>query len=89
MVPRQYGVRNHQYKLMRFYPFDEWEFYDLKKDPDELSNEYKSPAYASQIAEMKTELDRLRQHYDDDSDVTVQPNKWQKKMRTRATAAVN
>jgi len=89
MVPRHYGVRNHQYKLMRFYQFDEWEFYDLEKDPDELNNEYNNPAYANQIAEVKTELDRLRQHYDDDSDVMVKPEQWQKKMRTPATAAIN
>jgi len=84
MVPRHYGVRSHQYKLMRFYQFDEWEFYDLEKDPDELSNEYNNPAYATQIAEMKTELTRLRKHYDDDSDVTVQSKQWQKNMREPA-----
>jgi arylsulfatase A-like enzyme len=89
MVPRQYGVRNHKFKLIRFYQFDEWEFYDLEKDPDELSNEYDNPAYAAQILEMKTELDRLRKHYDDDSDVHVMPNEWQKKMREPATAAAN
>jgi hypothetical protein len=87
-VPRHYGVRSQRYKLMRFYQFDEWEFYDLEKDPDELRNEYNNPAYANQIAEMKTELDRLRKHYDDDSDVTVQPKEWQKKMRNPVTAAV-
>jgi len=82
MIPRHYGVRSHQYKLMKFYQFDEWEFYDLKNDPDELSNEYENPTYARQIAEMKTELERLRKHYDDDSDVSVKPKQWQEKMRT-------
>ena len=82
MVPRQYGVRNHRYKLIRFYQFDEWEFYDLESDPDELTNEYDNPAYATQIAEMKGELDRLRELYDDDSDVAVKPLEWQTEMRT-------
>lgn len=81
MVPRHYGVRNGRYKLMRFYQFDEWEFYDLKEDPDELTNQYENPEYASQIAQMKAELQRLRVHYDDDSDVSVMPAEWQKKMR--------
>ena len=87
MVPRHYGVRSDRYKLMRFYQFDEWEFYDLEKDPDELQNEYNNPAYAAQIAEMKTELERLRTVYDDDSDVAVQPEEWQKKMREPVAAA--
>jgi len=81
MVPRHYGVRGERYKLMRFYQFDEWEFYDLEKDPDELTNQYNNPEYQSVIAKMKGELERLRQHYDDDSDVSVQSTQWQAKMR--------
>ncbi len=81
MVPRHYGVRSHRYKLMRFYQFDEWEFYDLENDPDELTNQYNNPEYAEQIAEMKAELKRLREHYDDDSDVIVMPKEWQDKLR--------
>lgn len=86
MVPRQYGVRNHRYKLMRFYQFDEWEFYDLDKDPDELTNQYNNPEYADAIAEMKTELERLRKVYDDDSDVSVKPQQWQDELRNPAVA---
>ena len=81
MVPRHYGVRSERYKLMRFYQFDEWEFYDLKNDPDELTNEYNNPRYASQITEMKVELERLRDLYDDDSDVAVKSQEWQDEMR--------
>ena len=33
MVPRHFGVRTETQKLMRFYQFDEWEFYDLGKRP--------------------------------------------------------
>jgi arylsulfatase A-like enzyme len=82
MVPRHYGVRTETHKLMRFYQFDEWEFYDLQADPDELKNEYNNPAYADEIAELKTELERLRDHYDDDSDVSVESDEWQHEMRT-------
>jgi arylsulfatase A-like enzyme len=81
MVPRHYGVRTHRYKLIRFYQFDEWEFYDLQNDPDELTNQYNNPEYADEIAEMKQELERLRKQYDDDSDVAVMPAEWQAKMR--------
>jgi arylsulfatase A-like enzyme len=84
MVPRHYGVRTHEYKLMRFYQFDEWEFYDLVNDPDELTNEYNNPKYAEKIAEMKAELERIRKHYQDDSDVSVQSQEWQDKLRKPA-----
>ena len=39
MVPRHNGVRGERYKLMHLYQFDEWEFYDLQEDPDELQNQ--------------------------------------------------
>lgn len=81
MVPRHYGVRSHQFKLMRFYEFDEWEFYDLVNDPDELTNQYRNPEYQDSIAEMKSELDRLRDVYEDDSDVSVKPKEWQATVR--------
>ena len=82
MVPRHYGVRNQRYKLMRFYQFDEWEFYDLENDPDELVNEYNNPEYADVVSEMKRELDRLREQYQDDSDVAVLPVERQTELRT-------
>ena len=81
MVPRHNGVRTETHKLMHFYQFDEWEFYDLKNDPDELTNQYNNPAYADKVAELKTELERLRKHYDDTSDMSVKPMEWQKERR--------
>ena len=86
MVPRHNGVRNERYKLMHFYEFDEWEFYDLQEDPDELSNEYENPEYAERIVEMKAELERLRVHYDDQSDMQEKPEEWQRKVRTPSPA---
>ena len=83
MVPRQYGVRTETHKLMKFYEFDEWEFYDLENDPDELKNQYNNPACAEKIAELKTELERLRTHYQDDSPVGVKPKEWQDTQRPK------
>ena len=77
MVPRHYGIRTRDRKLMRFYQFDEWEFYDLEKDPDELTNQYNNPQYAAEIAHLKQQLDELREYYHDDSDVSVKPAAWQ------------
>ncbi len=65
MVQQHYGVRNKDYKLIYFYDLDEWEFYDLNKDPDELTNTYDDPANADIISAMKTELQRLRKLYGD------------------------
>jgi len=81
MVPRHNGVRDKGYKLMHFYQFDEWEFYDLTADPDELSNEYENPKFANQIKTLKKELKRLEKYYEDDSDRKVMPADWQSQYR--------
>ena len=81
MVAKHYGIRTSRYKLIRFYQFDEWELYDLKKDPDELKNLYGKPKYADTIAELKRGLENLRTRYRDNSDVSVMPAEWQKKYR--------
>lgn len=88
MVPKHCGVRTHRHKLIWFYQFDEWEFYDLEKDPEELHNQYNNPAYAEKITELKQELERQRKYYDDQSDVSVKPKEWQEKIR-KVPAASN
>jgi uncharacterized sulfatase len=42
-----------------------WEFYDLKNDPEETVNKYDDPKYADVIAELKAELDKMRQDLDE------------------------
>ncbi|MEM7392333.1 MAG: sulfatase/phosphatase domain-containing protein, partial [Verrucomicrobiota bacterium] len=84
MVPRHFGIRTERYKLMKFYEFDEWEFYDLKTDPDELTNLYNNPEYKEKIEQVKKQLDDLRTYYDDDSPVGVKPKAWQQKVRPGA-----
>ena len=81
MVPRQNGIRTQRYKLIQFYEFGEWEFYDLETDPDELVNLYSDPAYADQIAATRKQLEELRAHYGDDTVGAEKPEKWQKEMR--------
>ncbi len=84
-MPRHYGVRNDRYKLIHFYQFDEWEFYDLETDPDELQNLYEHADYADEIATMKVELERLRAAYQDDSDVAELPAEEQQQLRSPVT----
>ena len=52
-VKRHYGVRTNDYKLIHFYnDVDEWELYDLKKDPHEMCNVYNDPGYAPVRSDM-------------------------------------
>ncbi len=83
MVPRHYGIRTARYKLMHLYHFDEWEFYDLETDPDELTNLYNDPSQAKLVAEMKRKLSALQDHYEDDSNMSVMPQQWQDDVRAR------
>jgi arylsulfatase A-like enzyme len=62
-VRRHYGVRTDRYKLAYFYNLDEWEFFDLEKDPREMVSRYDDPEYAEKIQELKNELSRLRDLY--------------------------
>jgi len=62
-VRRHYGIRTDRYKLAYYYNLGEWEFFDLKRDPNELVSRYEDPEYSSQIEELKNELTRLRQLY--------------------------
>lgn len=83
MVPGHIGIRTDRYKLIRFYQFDEWEFYDLKADPDEVTNLYGSKAHSKTIAQLKGDLEKLRKHYRDDSDISAMPDDWRRKFRPK------
>ncbi len=76
MVPRHNGIRTRRYKLLHFYQFDEWEFYDLEQDPDEKENRY--DANSDLIKKMKGQLRQLVEKYDDNSDFSAFPPTVQK-----------
>lgn len=59
------GVRNKQHKLIYFYTVDEWELYDLKKDPLEQNNLVHSKQHIKILAGMKGELKKTRTFYED------------------------
>lgn len=63
MVHRHEGVYDGRFKLMNFYDLGEWEFYDLKTDPQEMRNQYGNPDYAADVERLKEELSRLRGQY--------------------------
>lgn len=64
-VLQHLGVRGERYKLIYFYPVEEWELYDLKQDPYEQKNLIRSASHQKIIREMKSVLLELRNQYDD------------------------
>ncbi|MPM99304.1 Multifunctional alkaline phosphatase superfamily protein [bioreactor metagenome] len=61
-----YGVRTERYKLIHFYQVvDEWELYDLEKDPREMKSVYNDPAYAKIRAQLHKQLITLQKKYKD------------------------
>jgi len=65
-VSPHFGVSDGRYKLIRFYnKVNEWEFYDLKNDPSEMTNVYNNKAYAAQIKKSKNQLSQLIKKYED------------------------
>ena len=65
-VRRHYGVRTERYKLIRFYgDMDEWELFDLQADPREMNNLYGKTGYEGITGELRAELKRLQEQYDD------------------------
>jgi arylsulfatase A-like enzyme len=61
-----YGVRTDRYKLIYFWKKDQWECYDLQKDPQEMNNIYSDPAAQKTVAALKAELLRLKAEVKDD-----------------------
>ncbi|MCH5599786.1 sulfatase family protein [Niabella ginsengisoli] len=80
-VKRHYGVRTDRYKLIHFYyDVDEWELYDLEKDPEEMNNVYNDPKYKTVRTTMHKKLNQLRKQYkdSDEKDQRFLPKKKQK-----------
>ena len=58
-------MRTDRYKLISYYkPSQEWELFDLEKDPDELQSVYDDPAYMNVREHLNGKLAELRMKYD-------------------------
>jgi arylsulfatase A-like enzyme len=65
-VAAHYGVRTDRYKLIYFNKLDQWELYDLLKDPIETHNLYADPTYAELVSKLKAEMYRLKKELKDE-----------------------
>ena len=79
--PAHYGIRTKDYKLIFYYglPLDApgalaepttpgWELYHLARDPQELRNVYRHPAYAEVVLALKSELLAMKERIGDTDD---------------------
>ncbi|AWB68941.1 sulfatase [Saccharobesus litoralis] len=72
-VKRHYAIMTKRYKLIHFYhDVDEWELYDLQRDPKEVNNVYHDASYRDQLAKLKQQLRDLRIQYKDSPELDQQ-----------------
>ncbi len=70
-VKRHYGISDARYKLIHFYyDIDEWEMYDLEKDPHEMNSVYNDPEYAEVRKDLHERLKKIREKYGDSDELT-------------------
>ena len=62
-VPKHYGIRTDQYKLIHYYEQGDWELYDLEADLSEINNIYPNKEYHSIQVGLKEKLKNLHQKY--------------------------
>jgi arylsulfatase A-like enzyme len=68
-----YGIRTERYKLISYYSANEWELFDLEKDPDEMESLFKwdgyavHPGYEKVAHNLVKELKQLRNKYNDNT----------------------
>ena len=76
-VEPHYGVRTDRYKLISYYGINQWELFDLEKDPDEMESLCLNgawriqPGYEGVAREMLQKLKDIRETYKDTSGVPV------------------
>lgn len=59
-VKKHYGIRTDRYKLIHFYDdIDEWELYDLEKDPKEMRNLIHHPDYRDIQKDLEERLAKM------------------------------
>jgi arylsulfatase A-like enzyme len=70
-VAPHYGIRTERYKLIHYCLTDEWELFDLQKDPQEMRSLYNDPQYADLIKELKIRLQQMEKQYNVPPDLRI------------------
>ncbi|MCF7669002.1 MAG: sulfatase-like hydrolase/transferase [Verrucomicrobia bacterium] len=84
-VPKHYGVRTRQFKLIHYYELGEWELFDFLHDPDEMRNVYSEPEYQDKVKELKSELLRLQENYNQKNPEASHQERVQKLLKESAS----
>lgn len=63
-VPQHFGVRTQQHKLIYFPQSDEWNLFDLQRDPSEMQSVHAAAEYQDLKTELTQEFMRLREVYE-------------------------
>ena len=63
-VPQHFGVRTAMHKLIYFPKSNEWNLFDLARDPQEMTSVHDHSAYATTQSRLKAEFHRLREQFD-------------------------
>ncbi len=63
-VPQHFGVRTQTHKLIYFPQTDEYNLFDLWRDPMEMRSVHADPEYRLTREELEAEFDRLREQFD-------------------------
>ncbi|MFC4994112.1 sulfatase [Rubritalea tangerina] len=74
-VPQHYGVRTKTHKLFYLPATQEWQMFDLVKDPEEMVSVYENPEYSKVREELTQEYYRLRAYYEAPSYEEYAPKK--------------
>jgi len=70
-VAPHYGIRTERFKLISYYDRNEWELFDLEKDPDEMENLFVDngrkvqPGYEAILQDLVEQLKATRERYKD------------------------
>jgi arylsulfatase A-like enzyme len=67
-----YGIRTKTHKLIYFWKKDQWELFDLVKDPNELHNLYGEPALAERTSRLKDALATLKRDLRDEDQLAAE-----------------
>lgn len=63
-VPQHFGVRTQTHKLIYFPQSDEWNMFDLQRDPNEMTSMHALPEYQQTRDQLAAEFTRLRDQFE-------------------------